>query len=68
MKRKEKEWQTCQNRISCTAAPVGMPSGHNGTTIYTEKCSFALILLTIFKANSMGIKLSAPAFRKHRKL
>ena len=30
-------------------------------TIYTANLSFALILLAIFNANSIGIRLSAPA-------
>lgn len=30
-------------------------------TIYTANLSLALILLAIFKANSIGIRLSAPA-------
>ena len=52
---------TCQKRISCIAAAAGLPSGHIGKIIYTANLSFALILLAIFNANSIGIRLSAPA-------
>lgn len=40
---------------------VGTPSGHIGITMYTANLSPVLILLAIFSANSIGIKLSAPA-------
>lgn len=55
---------TCQKRISCTEAEEGTPSGHMGMTIYTANLSLAFILLAIFSANSIGIKLSAPDHRK----
>lgn len=57
---KRKNGLTCQYKISWTAEAVGTPSGHIGITIYTEKRSFALILLAIFRASSIGTKLSAP--------
>jgi hypothetical protein len=47
-------------RISCTEELVGIPSGHIGITTYTENRSLALILLTIFNANSIGTKWLAP--------
>lgn len=40
---------------------VGTPSGHIGMTIYAANLSFALILFTILRAISIGIKLFAPA-------
>uniref|UniRef100_A0A0E0P3P4 Uncharacterized protein n=1 Tax=Oryza rufipogon TaxID=4529 RepID=A0A0E0P3P4_ORYRU len=46
---------TCQKRICCIGAAVGMPSGHIGRTMYTANCSFALILLAIFKASSTAL-------------
>ena len=54
-------YTTCQKRISCTVLVFGSPSGHIGITTYTANLSLALILLAIFNANSMGIRLSAPA-------
>lgn len=42
------------------APDFGSPSGHIGMTTYTANLSLALILLAIFKANSIGIRLSAP--------
>jgi hypothetical protein len=52
--------QTCQYRILCVAAPVGLPSGHIGTNMYAENLSFALILFAILRAISIGTKLLAP--------
>ena len=48
---------TCQKRISVVK---WWPSGCIGMTMYTANLSFALILLAIFNANSIGIKLLAP--------
>jgi hypothetical protein len=59
-------YTTCQKRISCTVLVFGSPSGHNGITTYTANLSLALILLTIFNANSIGIRLSAPAHHNNR--
>lgn len=60
----KKKYITCQKRISCIVAVVGIPSGHIGMTTYTANLSLALILLAIFSANSMGIRFSAPGRAK----
>jgi hypothetical protein len=63
---KRKDHLTCQYKISWTAEVVGTPSGHIGMTTYTEKRSFALILLATFRANSIGTMLSAPVISFRR--
>jgi hypothetical protein len=60
MKQDSHLYLTCQYRIRCVVAPVGLPSGHIGITMYAENLSFALILFAILRAISIGIKLLAP--------
>lgn len=59
---------TCQKRILCVGLLVGTPSGHIGMTMYAQNLSFALILLAILRATSIGIKLFAPEDIYEKKL